>query len=677
MRLPPVRHLHVCCVILAVFGGILVGPDRASGQQPLRQINPQTQVRKIDFKGNDIFSDDHLQAQIASGAPGVLNRLQFWKETSFPLRPIELQKDVARLRNFYNRHGFLHPSIDYLIEHDQEANTVHIVFTIRPGPPLFVQDITIVGPDSAEAAYYQFPADRREAWINARDRVLQRIGDRFETNALVAVRSELQTWLQNQGYAFAEITTDTTITHRHPAGQVEEALDFVDITVRVDAGPPGRISDIAITGNQSVSRRVILNSIPLRVGNPFSQQALAVSQRQLFSLNLFRMALVDVPEQPRDSTVAVRIRIQEADTRYLSAQSGYSLSRGIDVEGQWQHRNFLGNARSLTISSAWSTGLAAMQRSDFIIPSRFRIGVSLRQPALFDPQLSGVIAPFYEQRQEQAYALEQFGLNSTLIYNFYRFRTLSLQHIFTRTAPLTSITLPESRFFNRSVVNVNGRFGRANDYLNPTDGFLIQPFLELSDRSIGSSLQYAKIGLENSYYVMLTQRVGIATRFFAGRLWPRGSSADQDDPVVRERFSDIRFYGGGSDDVRGWHNQLLGPKRIDTTSTTNRYVPLGGLGKLFANVELRLPMPFLGSEWGTTMFTDAGYIGTDGLSLDPTKYKYGAGAGIRYATPIGPLRFDVAFKLNPSPLDVRPPIPGEGPSSWRRIAFYFSIGNPF
>ena len=79
----------------------------------------------------------------------------------------------------------------------------------------------------------------------------------------------------------------------------------------------------------------------------------------------------------------------------------------------------------------------------------------------------------------------------------------------------------------------------------------------------------------------------------------------------------------------------------------------------------------------TTVFADAGHIGTQGLSYDPTEYKYGAGAGIRYATPIGPVRFDIAYKLNPSPMDLRAPIPGAEPSFWRRMAVYFSIGNPF
>lgn len=671
-------YLHRLWWGLALLLGLLALPGETTAQQPLHQVNPQTQVRALDFKGNQIFTDDELRAQIATKAPSFLTRLQFWKETSFPLQPIELQKDVVRLRNFYNRHGFLHPTVDYLVQYDEATNSVHIVFTILTGPPLLVQDITIAGPDSTKSAYYQFPPEQQSAWLQARERVLRRIGSHFEADDLIAVRSELLTWLQNEGYAFAEISIDTAITHLHPPGAYEDAPDFVDIDVQIDAGPQATISEISITGNRSVSRQVILNAIPLKVGDVFSQNDLSAAQRQLFSLNLFRMALVDIaPEQDRDSTVAVRIRIQEADPRYLSAQTGYSFSRGMDVEGQWQHRNFLGDARSLIVSSAWSTGLAALQRGDFIIPSRLRIGASLRQPSLFMPRLSSVIAPFYERRKEQAYSLEQYGLTSTLIFDFYRFRTISLQHIFTRTAPLSSVALPEARFFNRSVVNMNARFGRANDYLNPTDGFLIQPFLEVSDRRIGSSLQYAKIGLENSIYTMLSDEVGIAGRLFAGRLWPYGNSADQQDPIVRERFSDIRFYGGGSEDVRGWHNQLLGPKRIDTTGTVNRFVPLGGLGKLFANFELRLPMPFLNSSWGMTVFTDTGYIGAEGLVFDPTQYKYGAGAGIRYATPIGPLRLDAAFKLNPSPIDRRPPIPGADPSFWRRMVIYFSIGNPF
>lgn len=656
---------------------MLAAVSPARGQISLQQINPQTEVGDVDFKGNSTFTEDRLKQQIATRDPDFLSRIQFWKERQYPFRPIELQKDVVRLRNFYHRHGFLHPDIDYLVEHNQAKNTVHVVFTINQGPPLLVQDVNIVGPDSTRAAFYQFPEQQRQEWIDVRDRVLQRIGARFETNHLLAVRRELLTWLQNEGYAFAQVETDTNIVHFHPPDEPSGQPDFVDISVQVDTGPLSYLSDIQVTGNNAVASSVIRKAIPLDIGDRFSQQALNVAQRQLFSLNLFRMALVDVPDQPRDSTVTVRIRIQEADPRYLSAQTGYSLSRGVDLEGQWQHRNFLGNARSLIVSSSWSTGLAAFQRSNLIIPNRFRIGASLRQPFLFTPRLSAVIAPFYERREEQAFALQQYGLNSTLIYDFYRFRTLSFQHTITRTAPLVSTVDPGTAFFSRSVISANAQLGRANDYLNPSDGFLIQPFVELSDDLIVSDLHYVKVGIENSFYDTVTENVGIATRLFAGRLWPYGPSADQGDPLVRERFSDIRFYAGGSYDVRGWHSQLLGPKVIDTTASPNRFVPLGGRAKIFANFELRLPFPFLGSDWGTTTFVDAGYIGRQGLQVDPGAYQYGAGAGIRYTTPIGPLRLDVAFKLNPTELDIRPPDPVAEPSFWRRTVVYFSIGNPF
>lgn len=659
--------------ILAV--GLLVGmfTHVTRGQEAPIQVTPETEVENISFAGNPVFAASRLQENIATSGPSFLNRLMFWQDRFYPFDPIELEKDKIRLERFYRRHGFLHPQIEYAVELDRDDNSIDAVFTIEPGPPLLIQDVTFVGADSTRPAREEFPARKQEEWENTRDQLLDEIGGRFESSVLVSLETELQRWLQNAGYPFARVTTDTSIVHRHT--DETDVDDVVYIHVQVEPGPLAQITEFDIQGNTSLDRASILRNVPVEIGEQFSQEALAAAQHQLFSLNLFRMALVDVPPQPRDSTVTVRIRLQEAEPRYVSAQTGYSLAQGIDLEGQWRHRNFMGEARNLIISANWSTGLGAFQRLDVVVPNHIRFGTSLRQPYLFIPRLSAVVSMYYDRREQQAFALQQYGLNTTFIYDFYRFRTLSLEHTFSRAAPLETALLPAGRFFNRSAVTLSGRFGQANDYINPNDGFLIEPFVEVSDQMIGSALEYTKLGIEGSVYEMVSETVGVASRLFVGRLFPYGTSADQDDPVTRARFSSIRFYAGGANDVRGWHNQLLGPKQVD--QDTSQYTPLGGRAKFLANFEVRLPFPFLGNNWGTTTFIDAGYIGTEGFQLDPTAYRYGAGGGIRYATAVGPLRFDVAYKLNPSSLDVRPPRPGAEPSFWRRVVFYFTIGNPF
>ena len=178
-RSPVLTRPHALIAAIAVLGILAGMGSRARGQSPLRLVNPNTQVRATDFVGNETFDRQLLTQQIATTAPTFLDRLTFWREARHDFRPIELQKDVARLRRYYARHGFLHARIDYVVNFDQERNSVHVVFTVREGPPLLLTDVTFSGPDG-RAAYYQLPADERDQWIDLRTRIVADAGRRFE-----------------------------------------------------------------------------------------------------------------------------------------------------------------------------------------------------------------------------------------------------------------------------------------------------------------------------------------------------------------------------------------------------------------------------------------------------------------------------------------------------------------
>lgn len=675
LRAPSLARPRTVIVVLTVLALVVGTHAPTRGQSSLRLVDANTQVRAIDFVGNETFDRQLLAQQIATAAPNFLDLVTFWRESSHPFRPIELQKDVARLRRFYARHGFLHTRVDYVVNYDRERNSVHVVFTVREGPPVLLGDVTFTGPDG-RPAFYQFPADEQSEWVALRTRIVDEAGRRFEDFYRQQLENEIRSWLENRGYAFPQISSDTSITHFHDRLEPTSGEDALDLDVQVDAGPKGRVDEIRISGNQSISRELILKAVPLRIGDLFRRSDLVDAQRQLFSMNLFRMAIADLPPQDRDSTVAVRIRLREAEPRYLSAQTGYSFTRGMNLEGQWTHRNLFGNARSLTLSGLWSTGLGAIRQADKLVPSRWRLTASMRQPYLWVPGLSIALSPFYERRFEPAFQIEQFGLNTTFLYDFHRFRTLSLRHSLTRNLQLDTEDVLNGSFYNKSILNLSGTFGRADDYFDPTNGFLIQPYLELAGQMLASDVNYLKGGVEATWYQPFGDETGTAVRLFVGQLEPLETVRG---PVDSVRFRDIRFYAGGPSDVRGWGTQLLGPKR--PAEDGSQYIPIGGRSKVSGNLELRLPFPGLSDSWGTTAFLDFGQVREHGPSFDPASYRYGAGAGLRYQTPVGPFRLDVAYKLNPSRLDVRPPVPpGQPlpePSFFRRTALYLTIGNPF
>lgn len=727
------RPVRVGVVLL---GLLLAVPLTTHAQAPLYLINEETTVRQISFRfvHSQTFEPSRLQHQIATEAPSFFDRVRNlfdWlplvaEAPEYPFDPVTLQRDVVRLRRFYQENGFLNPRIDYPASQlDTTSNTIHVIFSIEEGPPVIIQSVDFYGSDSTQYAAAQFDEDGlRDAWMDFRDRMSFRLGERYTRFRRLQIADEVWQWLQNRGFAFARVNSDA---------RIDTTNSTADIRFFLDAGPRARVGEIEIDGNESVERRIVERELPLQVGDYFSHDRLIAGQRQLFGLNLFRVALADVPPQPRDSTVTVRYRVREANIRYLSAQTGYGTSAGLTSEGQWTHRNFLGGARNLTVGLVAETGLLSnpgllSTSAREITPDRlFRGSIALRQPYLFSTRLSANVEPFLAYRQSRFFEpsnefldinARDFGLNTALIYEIYPFRTVSLQHTFTRslhfTRPLedpptedpggpgdpingdpADPTLPDdptSDLYNRSVFSVNATLGRLDDYLNPTEGFQVSPSAALAGTVLGSSVEYARLSNEVSGYLPLNNTFELAGRLYVGRLWPLGKSRarlDAEDPVFEDRFAPIRFYTGGSNDLRGWNSDLAGEKNVrqftQEDETWYDFEPVGGNTKLAANLELRLPFPGLGNAWRSAFFLDAGQVRE--RSFAPTALRFGTGTGIRYRTPVGYLRLDVAYKLNPGPFDLRSaeqvyrhvhegePLPD--PSFIRRFKIHVGIGQSF
>jgi outer membrane protein insertion porin family len=236
------------------------------------------------------------------------------------------------------------------------------------------------------------------------------------------------------------------------------------------------------------------------------------------------------------------------------------------------------------------------------------------------------------------------------------------------------------------VFSANATLGRVDDFLNPTRGFQLRPSAELAGAVLGSGVEYVRVSNDLSGYIPLGDNVELATRLFVGRLWPIGRSrtilSNPNDSLFasyEDRFDNIRFYIGGSNDVRGWREQLAGDKDVREDDGNFFFEPVGGNTKLAANLELRLPFPGLSSDWRTAVFLDAGQVRED--SFVPTALRFGTGAGIRYRTPVGYLRLDLAYKLNPGPDDLRNPrdiINGTAePRFINRFRLHLGIGQSF
>jgi len=691
---------------------------RAQPTTDLFWSNDSTFVRKISFNftGTRHFEDDELKAQIALRAPGfwdgVKRILPFvsMNRRKYRLDPVVLQKDVVRLRRFYEQNGFLNSSIDYPVSQlDTSKNAIHIIFNVREGPPLTMDSLEYEDT-GGRAAVLQFPKLLRPRWDKLKRELSRNRGKRYTIPQRILIQSRLLNWLQDGGYAFARVVPHTVI---------DSTAHQVELRFTVDAGPMSYFDEITVEGNVSVSDRVVRRELPFKRGDRFSSRKISQGQRELFGLNLFRVALVDVPpapaEQARDSTVAVRFRVREARPRYITTQVGYAREDGLNGQIDWKHRNFLGDARQFTVSVGFQSGFGALPQSERASERSFNTSLSVRQPYIFTTQLSGVLSPFanwLDDKNQLGTRSWEAGVNTALLYELLPLRVISFQHTFARVFPLGDTPLSDTlSAHNKNVFSLGATLGRLNDFQNPKRGFLVRPTLEAAG-GLNSGVSYVKTSTEFILFKPLTRRINFNGRLFLGRLWPFGQSRDQQQADVEFRFDPIRFYAGGGGDVRGWPNQLLGDKFAHPIPDSSAFIyeAVGGESKVSGSLEVRWPFPGLSRFWGLATFLDFGAVSGrlkrdaqgrvifDGAVGELPRFdeqnllnlktlRFALGAGLRYQTPIGLLRFDVGYKLNPSDEDLQDPEErfrfesGEtGPPkrrNGRRYNLHFSIGQRF
>ncbi|HYE57187.1 MAG TPA: BamA/TamA family outer membrane protein, partial [Rhodothermales bacterium] len=693
---------------------LLVPAGRA--QQPLFFINEQTTVRRVSFTFTDTqsFEEDQLKVLLATRGPSGSERL-FGKlrkvpllgliiprPQPHPLEPVEVQKDVVRLRSFYRTNGFLFTEVDYPASQlDTASNTIHVIYTITEGPPLLVRNVSVVAEDSAGHTV-AFPAPLQAEWsrIEADRTVLQR-GARFSSVDYAILKGQVLDWARNRGYPHARLLADSTLN-----------LDslYIDLRLALAPGPRAHVASVMVQGNSSVGDDVVRREVPPQRGKLFVQKDLVQGQRELFGLGLFRSVVADVPPQPVDSTVTVRYTVREARPRLVTAETGYSSDGGLLLSARWRHRNFLGDARTFDVQAIWSTGAGTTGEA----PTRQELSVTVRQPYLFNRRLSGGGGPYIRRTNDPQVGVvnRALGVQADVLYEILPFRTASVRFVAERER-IADRTQPLDDFSRRRLsLSASARLGRLNDYLNPRRGLDVRPNVELGlagvtlpNTRVTTSLLYTRPQVETVYYHELSSRVDAAFRIYGGYLLPigraRATVGGVRQDLTRELlsdffFRDLRYRAGGSSDVRGWTLGRLGAQALelvedprdpsgarDTEGQTFRAFPTsaaryraaGGRTKVAFNAELRMPFPGLGEKWRSAVFVDAGLLDARdiegaGLSTfdfrgpsrvvlreigyDPT-LRIGTGVGLRYQTPVGYLRVDVAAKVNPTDADLYTP----------------------
>jgi len=677
----PRLHLALHGVLAALIAWSMIGGSRAYAQAPAQppaqapaplppRPDPrsvakpaQTRIKVTSFKiqGAKALSGSQVISVLGTHASSWIpwGRKRYFDRAVF-------DADLRRIEAYYSDRGYPDAKVtafDAKLNDKQDAIALSV--TVNEGAPLLVDRIDLVG----------FDILRPGAERNLRPRLPLQPGKPLDRAQLTATQAMASRALQDRGYPFAQVTTDET--------SIEGKR--VVITLNAMPGAEARYGEITVAGNKSVGDDVIIRTLAFEPEDRFSLATIQLSQRRLYELGLFQLATVSLKsEQVSDGRVPVQVTVAEAKHRQVKLGAGYGSEEHLRGQAEWKHVNFFGGARTAKVEGKWSS----LERG---------LRGSFTQPYLFSPKVSVTLSGQAWFTNEPAFWLDTNGGRATVNYGLternpvngrggrsqvsvsfigeredYRITTDALVDSLTDQSirnQLISLGLDprtgEGHGFLGAIA-VDYQRTTVDSVLDARNGYTLMAHLERAGGFLPGDFAYKEWGVEARHY----QRIGrigvLATRGRISTLDPDGTDALCALPSITPAICPVpffkRYFLGGSNSLRGWG-------RFEVSPLSAFGLPIGGLSLFEGSTEFRAP---LFGKMSGVVFVDGGSVAEHAWDVAVKELRYDAGLGLRYLTPIGPVRVDFAHQLNP--------IPGliiDGAPEERHWRLHFSVGQAF
>jgi outer membrane protein insertion porin family len=606
---------------------------------------PKLAIQKIAFAGNHSVKDKDLLALMVTHRKG------------FPiLRPghlvdEDLNGDVSAILGYYQTRGWINARIDKpQVTEGSKPDRIVVTIPILEGPRASVEEVRVTGAEHAgEAASEKALLIKKGAFYNP--------------NLVRQDVFNLQTWYHDHGWREAAVRNDVQVG---PDGL--KAM----VTYRVEEGMRTFFGKAIVRGNTRTRTGRITRLLTWKEGQPFSEAETLQTQRNLTRSGVFRR--VDVRPQPADpktQTRTVDVDLQEGRPLSLLYGIGYLYDPGAQENRNdpfaiagISYNNLFGRMESIGFETQYAP-----------LSGRGRIQANFREPFLFNRDLPLTVIAFYTREPIQDIDIRRLGtvLESSRYYGKY-FR-LALRYEYQRItlvnpkelSNIEKVNFPRfDRPIEESTIGPNMFYDRRDDVVDPHAGYYLTAGYKYAFPFINAEARYNKVSGQGAWF----RRVGdsvFAVGMRVGAIWPYGPK-DIQVPIAE------RFFAGGRSTNRAFDTDLLGiqgatvdydtqatPHEDPTTkgSCASAYPTLsaydcnfgpriiGGNGFLAINAELRIPI-FGG--FGGTIFYDAAQVWQDPshirLSLEGSSgLRQGVGVGLRYMTPIGPIRAEYGWPV--------------------------------
>lgn len=642
LRLKFVQNLLVGSFLILGFSVPALAVGISSEFDP--DIPPQ--VWSVEFEGNNTFPNMVLNNNISTEAPTIFGKIKFWNRFNYELNETEIKKDVIRLRNYYQRRGFVNVEVSYRIETGNREWKRDVIFVINEKVPVRIEnlkyDINTEGIPVEEVK-------ESEPYQHVQRQHALQVGNRYQRISEPEVIGRFQDVLKNLGFPYAEVNI---------LADVDTSRLTADITIEAETGPRGYIDSVQIEGAQSIDRDYILREAALKEGEMYTMNKIQDAQQQVFNHHMFRFATITIPDQPRDSTLTLSMRVKENELRSIELLAGFGTEEKLRGRVSWMHRNVFKRGHRFTSSV----------RASFIEQT---LSFNYLLPYFYNTKSSIVISPFIQHLLEGGYELYQGGVTNSFIYRYSQYLTGSAAYEFTKNIELSqqsNASLPDTtREYDLSSFQFSAFYSEGLG--RESKGWMIQPAAEVSGLFGMATFSFQKLSVDVRRFMELSSSTTLATRVQSGGIFNVSSDSLP---------GNVRFYLGGTNSVRGWYRQELGPKRVITENGDFvDYVPAGGRALFSFNLELRQELNSFIRGFGVAGFLDGGQVWRSVRNIGGRPLQFGAGGGFRYQSPIGPLRIDIGYKINPTETDVNIYRGEDYGSAWSRIGIHLSIGQAF
>ncbi len=611
---------------------------------------PSKVVRRLDIKGNDHVRSRAIKKKILTTKTGWWPRAE-----EQPFDPVAWSADLERVGRLYESKGFYAAEVDGEVLEDGKRS-VSLWIKIKEGIPTVVSALTIEGLESLP------PEVRAEVLEDPPIKV----GDVLVEDRWNFLKAQLENRLRNLGYLQAEV---------RGVGKIDVKTRTAVLAVEVSPGQVFWFGDVVVRNEGGVVNRTwIADEVRVGLGTDrkFSDERLREAERRVVSMGVFaitRVTLGDIDAEKH--TVPVIVEITEAPFRTLRLGGGVGFDQ-VRNEGrllaEWTHRNWLGGLRILRLRShlgyayipnAWSV----LKNVESDIPRSgptFIAAAEVTQPRLFGaPTLAGRTSLEGERRLEQAYTALSVRGNvgvtwrprvDLAILPSYQIEVSNIDAPGAVTPELSPLVLgcDDNPCFQRlSFLEQTATYDRRDNPIAAKRGYMASLSVQEGGGPVGGDFDYLRGLAEGRVYVTpeaLDDEWTLAARVQVGAIFPYSGNSDN-TPVSQ------RFYGGGAISMRGFNNRRLspllgipvGPKAVYSPTVPLATLPIGGNGILIGSVEIRYALT---TNLQLAVFLDSGEVTRGAPSpADLGGMLYATGFGLRYATPIGPIRLDVARRL--------------------------------